>query len=192
MIKRVPQNKRYFREHAPYVAQSLKKELCLALKDAASRNPEKADLCTRREQKILGILDKISEDPPKEVWQRGIPPEMTPGVLEAIKSMTWTFLTFEDRPAFLTCDNPVFWFGGIGIGGRPESEISFPISSHMILWLSWKKDVSEGYYQATEAIVKEMNRRTALNATRYLYHALDEAWILPFVLKGKWQVHLLS
>ena len=143
------------------------------LKDAESTNLRKRDFYKQRADEIKEILDRFIQEPPKQVWLAGIAPEMTPRVQEAIRRMTWAFLTFEKGAAFLTCDNPVFFFRAMGIG-KPESEISFPISSHIMLWLSWRSDFSEAYYPVTERIVKEMNRRTASNASRYVFHSRDD------------------
>jgi len=134
--------------------------------------------------------DRYAQDPPKEVWLSTIPPERSPRLVAAIRGMTWRFLTFDGQPAFLTSDNPVFYFAGIGLA-KPESEITFPISSHITLWATWRQDLLEGYFPTTERVVKEINRRTASNATRYVFHCADEDWILPFLLTGKWQLHRL-
>lgn len=92
----------------------------------------------------------------------------------------------ENGPSFLTCDNPVFFFPEIGMG-NPGSEISFPVSTDVTLWLSWTTDPKEGYYPATQSVVKEMNRRVASGTTGYVFSPVDESWICPFVFKGKWQ-----
>jgi hypothetical protein len=104
--------------------------------------------------------------------------------------MTWTFLTFDDRPAFLTCDNPVFYFTSIGIG-NPDSEITFPISSTLTLLATWRGDLTQDYLKTTEQVVREVNRRTAHNATKYIFHCREEYWIEPFIRKGRWELHRL-
>ena len=105
--------------------------------------------------------------------------------------MTWLFLTSDDKPTFLTCDNPVFFFTGMGLG-KPRSEMTFPISSHITLWATWRTDLSEGYVSVNKEAAKEVNRRTASNATRYVLHCDDEYWILPFLTKGTWQLNLMQ
>ena len=116
---------------------------------------------------------------------------MTPRIVAAFAAMTWVCLVAEGRPVFLTCDDPVCFFRGIGIG-KPKSEVTFPISSNISLWLTWRKDLSEGYFVALPYVVKEVNRRVAKNAKRYLYHAIEEDWVLPFAKKGKWELHLMN
>jgi hypothetical protein len=62
----------------------------------------------------------------------------------------------------------------------------------VVLWLTWRTDLSEDYFPASSQIVKEMNRRIASRTLRYLYHPIDEHWILPFARKNKFQLHKLK
>lgn len=190
MWKRVPQGKQLFRDTAPAVAQKLSAQYNADLDAIASSEPDKAAIIEKRRAEIDEIITKYSEDPPKDIWLDIIPPERSPRVVAAIRSMTWTFLLFEEAPAFLTCDNPLFYFRSIGVG-NPESEITFPISCHITLLATWRSDLPQDYVPVTQQIVKEINRRTASNATRYVYSGYDEDWILPFVLKGRWELHRL-
>lgn len=188
MWKRVPQGKQIFRDTAPAVAQKLLARYDSDLETIASSEPDKAAFVLKRRAEIDEIIKKYSEDPPKDIWLDIIPSERPPRVVAAIKTMTWTFLTFEEEPAFLTCDNPLFYFRSIGVG-KPESEISFPISCHVTLLATWRSDLCQDYMPVTRQIVKEINRRTASNASRYVYSGYDEDGILPFVLKGRWKLH---
>lgn len=188
MMKRVPRGKERVSELAPNVVGRLAQEIDEEFSIAAAEQPDRIEFIKRRRVKIQEILDRCSKEPPKQIWLDNIPPETTPRVVAAMSSMTWRFLTFEQRPAILTSDNPVFYFTGIGIG-KPESEVTFPISSHIALWASWRADLPEGYFPTTTQVVKELNRRMAYNATRYLFHSEDEDWILPFFKKGRWKLH---
>jgi hypothetical protein len=188
MWKRVPQGKQLFRDTAPAVAQKLSARYDSDLDTVASSEPDKAAFVVKRRAEIGEIIKKYSEDPPKDIWLDIIPPERSPHVVAAIKTMTWTFLTFEEEPAFLTCDNPLFYFRSIGVG-NPDSEISFPISCHVTLLATWRSDLCQDYMPVTQQIVKEINRRTASNASRYVYSGYDKDGILPFVLKGRWMLH---
>ena len=190
MMKRVPKGKERLRELTPSVKEKLSQEIHERLTILASIQPEKASLIQRRESEIQEILDKYSKEPPKEIWLDTIPPERSPLVVAALTGMTWRFLTFDDKPVFLTSDNPVFYFTSIGMG-KPESEVTFPISSHIVLWATWRTDLPEGYIAVTNQVVKEINRRTAKNALRYVFHRRDEYWILPFVTKALWKLNLL-
>jgi hypothetical protein len=105
--------------------------------------------------------------------------------------MTWQFLTFDRGPAFLASDNPVFYFRCLGIANI-ESEVSFPISSNVALWATWRGDFEDGYVSTRESWVRGLNRRTASSATRYLFHPISEDWILPLLLKSSWRINVLG
>ena len=109
-------------------------------------------------------------------------------VTELLNNMTWRFLVIESEPAFLTSDNPVFYFEGMGLN-KPESELSFPISSNIVLWSTWRQDLPEGYFQTNKQVVKEMNRRMAQNASRYIFYASEKKWIMPFIKKNEWHLN---
>ncbi len=188
MWKRVPKGKNRFKAQAPGITEDLREKLHRQLDEAVAKDPSKEDLAQRRKAEIDKILHRYSQEPPEDVWHQVIPAERTPGMIAAVATMTWRFFTFDEEPAFLTCDNPVFFFSHLGIG-RAESELSFPVSIHVTLWATRRVDLAEGYFPATTAIVKEMNRRTASVTMRYVFHAKDEHWILPFLAKKRWRLN---
>lgn len=190
MMKRVPQAKKRLKEMAPDVAKKLFQELDKDINALLTLDESKAEFYEKRRAEILNLLDKLAKDPPEKIWSDNITPERTPLVTSLIPNMTWRFLTYDEKPVFLTSDNPLFFFQGLGIGNR-ESEITFPISSNITLWATWRKDLAQGYFQTNMRTVKEVNRRTASNSTIYVYHAADEEWILLFVNKRKHQLHKL-
>lgn len=191
MWKRVPEGKNRVKKRAPELAADIQESLYRTLDKIAEKDPSKKSIAQSRKAEADGILKRLSQDPPPEIWHRTIPAESTPRMVEAIATMTWRFLTFDERPAFLTCDNPVFFFPQLGIG-RMESELSFPISSNIMLWATRRTDIPEGYFPTKMIIVKEMTRRTATVTTRYVFHATEENWILPFLAKGQWQLNRIQ
>ena len=52
--------------------------------------------------------------------------------------------------------------------------------------------MQEGYSPIKNQAIKEINRRTATNATRFIYHAKDEDWIPRFINKREHQLNLLD
>lgn len=188
MMKRVPQGRLRANKLMPSVAERIEQKINEEFNIVASEQPEKTQFIEKRRAQVSEIVDKYSSEPPKGIWLDNIPPEKTPRSVEAIAAMTWRFLTRDESPSFLTCDDPVFYFPGIGVG-KPKSEITLPISSHLALWASWRTGLSEGFFPTTSQVVKEMNRRTASNASRYVFHRLKEKWILPFIQKGSWELH---
>jgi len=167
MLKRVPQSKIRMKKNAPFIAQSLQQKWDKEIAKLVLEDPSQTDLFEKRRTEIKANLEKYSKNLPKDFWLELIPPERTPNSVKVIPEMTWLFLTCEKFPAFLTCDNPVFYFQGIGVG-KPESEITFPISSNIVLWATWRSDIQEGYSQIKNQAIKEINRRTATNATRFI------------------------
>ncbi len=188
MWKRVPQSKNRLKERAPKVAGEVQERVHSTLDRIAEKDPSKRDFVESRKAEADEILSRLSQDPPAEVWHRTIPVDSTPRMVEAMATMTWTFLTFDEKPAFLTCDNPVFFFSGLGIG-RSESELSFPICSNIMLWGTRRTNLPEGYFPTKMVIVKEMTRRIASITTRFAFHSKKEDWILPFLGKGRWQLN---
>jgi hypothetical protein len=190
MLYRVPESRNLVKKRAPLTAQQFYRELDQQLSAIGHANPEKRDLIERRRVEIEEKLNEIAEDPPPEVWLGGIITGEDRPTFRAIRDMRWTFFTVDEAPAFLTSDNPVFFFRHLGIGNA-ESELTFPVSSEVTLLATWNPDIVEGYFPATTQFIKEMNRRTAHNATRFVYFPSNEVWILPFVTKGNFQLHKL-
>jgi hypothetical protein len=189
--KRVPEGKVRLKNRVPAIAADLAKSLHRELDEAVAKNPTKGELASRRKGEIDEILRKFSVEPPSNIWHKVIPAESTPIMVSAIATMTWVFFTFDEDAVFLTSDNPVFFFAGLGIG-NPDSELSFPISSHVTLWATREPAVPEGYFPTTKPIVREMNRRIASITTRYAFHSKDEHWILPFLSKKSWDLNRIQ
>jgi hypothetical protein len=190
MIKRVPKGKEKLKELAPGTAEAVRQKIDILLNVAAAEQPDKNKFLLERRAEIGEIIDRYAKDPPKEIWLINMPPEKSPRVLAALSSMRWRFLTFDEFPAFLSSDNPLFFFTSMGIG-KPESEVTFPISSHIILWATWRLDLKEGYFATNSQVVKELNRRTCSIAARYAFHSQREDWLLPLLTKGRWQLNRL-
>jgi len=188
MWKRVPRAKEDLKKMAPRLADGIAEKLSADLSNIIDNMPEKTEFIEKRKKEIDDILAVYAVDPPKDIWLENIPPERTPRIVEVMKAMTWTFWEFDQRPVFLTCDNPVFYFTWMGVG-RKDSEISFPISSNVVLWATWRADLPRNFIKATTQIVKEMNRRTVHNASRYVFHSRDEHWIVPFIKKTNWKLN---
>ena len=184
--KRVPEALERFKNAAPEVGDKVYKKI---IEDSAimdSQEPEK------NKEKIKAIIDDLTNNPPKDLWEDNIPPERTPRAVATFNSMIWKFLVIDDNNTeiFLTCDNPVFIFRDIGIGNE-RSEVTFPISSKIALFTTWSNDLPQDYIPITKQAIREINRRTVNNASRYVFHSRDEYWIQPFVKRGKWRLNRL-
>ena len=190
MIKRVPKGKEKLKELAPGIAEEVRQKIDILLDAAAREQPDKNEFIQERRAEIGEIIDRYAKDPPNQIWLINMPPEKSPRVLAALSSMTWQFLIFDGYPAFLSSDNPLFFFTSMGIG-KPESEVTFPISSNIALWATWRLDLKEGYFPTNSQVVKELNRRTCSIATRYIFHCKSEDWVLPVLTMGRWQLSMI-
>jgi hypothetical protein len=190
MWKRVPEGESRVKRQAPKVIADLRRSLDGQLDEAIAKNLAKEEFIESRRTEIHKLIERLSREPASGFWHQVIRAELTPNMISAIATMTWRFLFFDSKPVFFTCDNPVFFFPEMGIG-KAESELCFPISGHIMLWATRRPNLSEGYFPATMTIVKEMTRRIASCAARYIFHALEEDWILSFLRKGKWRLNLI-
>lgn len=187
-MKRVPQSIERYKERAPDAAQRVKQKLDNELDSLMLADPSRAPALGKVQQIGRQLLDQFAENPSKDVWLDLLPPDTTPKSIDAICAMTWCCLTYDAKPAFLTCDNPVYFHTGMGLTDE-RAEVTFPLSSNVALWATWRKDLQEGYFPACMPKVKEFNRRMAHNATRFVFHAIDEYWVLPFVCKGRYKLN---
>lgn len=191
MFKRVPRGLERLNEMAPSICDDLYEEISDDLLQIAKDEPDKLHIVNKRLSEIEVILERYAKNPPKKIWLENIPPGRSPQVVAALVGMTWRFIVIQNSMNFLTSDNPLFYFTSIGVR-KPDSEACFPISSKILLWATWRNDLSQGYINATSQIVKEMNRRAASNATRFVFNIESESWILPFIMKKQWKLHLIK
>jgi hypothetical protein len=188
--KRVPQGRVRVLARVPEVASSLRKEYTESLEAAATADPLLRDKAKSRLMELNAALDKLSREPPPEVWHANLTRESTPAMVEALLTMSWRFLC-ASKDQFLTCDNPVFFFESEGVG-RPSSELTLPISDSIALWANRSAFSGSPFLVALPVAVRELNRRTACNAKRFVYSKRNESWILPFVCKGSYALNRLA
>jgi hypothetical protein len=191
MYKRVPAGKQKFREMAPGVADSLMKRYGEALDDMMLSDGVDVALIARRRKDIEEILAQFASAPPEGIWLDILNPEQTPRSVEAMARMTWCFFTRDQDPLFLSSDNPVFFPSSMGLGHR-DSELCFPLSSTVALWGTWRKDLKESYIPADSQVAKELNRRTASKASRYVFHCKNETWVMPFIKKKGYSLNRIT
>ena len=191
MIIRVPRGKERVKQLAPSVAEDVRQEIDRQLSAALLEEPKKAAFIEGRRSEVHRMIDRYAKDPPDDIWLRTIPPERWPRASTALSRMRWKFLTFDRYPAFLTSDNPVFYFPSLGIG-RPESEVTFPLSSNVALWATGQANLAEDFLPTNAQVVRELNRRTASTATRYLFHSTDEEGVLRLLNQRSWRLNMLT
>lgn len=190
MLKRVPRSRERRREMSPRVIESVFGDLETQLADLLTAEPTNEVLLRRRDE-VKQLRAKYEAEFPCEIDYQLLPPETSPRLLAALQEMTWLFWVHDKEPVFLTSDNPVFYFEGIGVG-QQHSEVTFPISSNVVLWATWQKERPEGYARIREPLRREINRRTASAATRYVFHASEEQWVMKLLNRRRPRLNRIS
>lgn len=185
--KRVPKARARAMERLPQVANEVETELNEELDRLLERHPDSIEKISGFRASVANEMQRNVANPLPYIWHHSIESDSGMRLVDSLMSMNWRFLETES-PRFLTSDNPVFFFEFEGIG-RPTSELTFPISSTVALWASRSAQVTGQYLPATSQAIKEINRRTASNCTRFVYSCANESWMLPFITKGD---HALS
>jgi hypothetical protein len=143
---------------------------------------------TVRVEEWLNVVDKIEQQyrlyPPPNVIAQINSPWPSEEVATAIHRMTWRVIDIPRDHFLLTTDNPVFFFDGYGLA-TAKSELTFPISSDRALLGSFQgAPGSTLLLKARPALVKEINRRLASGAERFLFTARRVSWIETLALKS--------
>ncbi len=182
MLMRVPKGLARTKATAPKVLDKVFDDVRREILRLMTEHPSKKTILENRLEELPGLRSKYETDFPIEVWYQNLDRDALPRLRAVLPTMTWTFLTSDKRQPLLTSDNPVFFFESLGIG-KSESEVTFPISSEVALWASWRKSVTEGYVAVKDAVLREINRRTASAATRYVYYSHQVQWVVNLINK---------
>lgn len=174
--KRVPEQKNLIKEKAPAVMDPIFERVDDELVELGEKYPAKMDVVQKRRKELQDLRTTKVSDIIHDIWLANIPPEKTPQTLEVLTQMTWRFFTTGEGSYFISSDNPLFFFRWMGIG-KEQSEITFPITQNIALWATWRIDINEGYFSTPPQVIKEINRRTASMAHKYLYSPRSETWI---------------
>lgn len=188
--KRVPRARERAIERMPEVADEVQANIRAELDSLVEQNPSYREKVSEWKVQVDQVIAQHRQNPPPEVWYHSIQSQSDPAVVDATLSMNWTFLC-SDHHQFLTCDNPVFFFEHEGIS-KPTSELTLPLSTSVALWASRGGAPNGRFLTATPAAVKEINRRTAHNSTRFVYASRNESWIEPFVCRQQWRLSRLK
>lgn len=188
MLTRVPAHRKRAEAWLPEAVEKFRPQLPELLEELLAKSPPA--LQTREQLLDMGhdYLDKYKEEPPSYLAV-GLVSDKYAFVFA---QMNWVFYTSTTQRGFVTSDNPVFFFEGFGLVGKngPSDmvEVTFPISTHICLWASWRGTpgiADLAYAPATEALVTEINSRTASAALRELYYPGNPRWIRGLVNKDR-------
>jgi Protein of unknown function (DUF4238) len=178
MLMRVPNRRLKALEMYPGIIDDTVHRTMEEIKRIGETTDIKPEIVDRRLREAEEARQKFKQQPPQTLVAQIRSPWPSENVVNAICSMRWRYLVASDGPFyFLTSDNPAFFFSAYGVG-REESEISLPISSSICLLGNWQagRD-SELFIEVKQIAVKEMNRRNASTATRFLFYQERAPWM---------------
>ena len=186
LIKRVPKGRERIQALIPSVALKLNSDIHQEIDSLVKENPSYLEIASQRKKEVDSILQKrVGGIETNKIWNQSVIQDSIEFV-DLLSSMKWIFLVQQNN-TFLTSDNPIFYFEGMGIANE-KSELSFPITSNIMLWATWASEATEGYKTSIPSITKEFNRRTAFNYSRFIFAQNNEDWILPFISKNNFRL----
>nr|WKN39241.1 DUF4238 domain-containing protein [Tunicatimonas sp. TK19036] len=186
MIRRVPDAKKRAKQIIPTLSDSMLKET----KEMIESNPKFQNYTISEKEFLLNYAKEFIQeqsDNPSAIFLKPSKSSSTLVVLKTMMAMNWYFLYTTDN-YFLTCDNPVFTHR-LG-NGLTQGELTLPISKNIALWATKiNRYPNERSYQLASARrLKEINRRTIHNATRFVYSSAKESWITKIIEKENIQI----
>lgn len=188
MMRRVPARKDLVTEQFPKVVETEKANLDDLVVHARSlinpSDPKESAFFDKYFEVRRKLLDDYERNGmPREMELRTIVEADMPDVRAAILRMTWQFFVASDDDSFVTGDNPVHTLkGGVGFT-KPYSDLTFPISSRVVLIGSYR-NVRAGYASAGSELVKEVNRRLIATAKTFAYCSRNRKWIVTIMTKN--------
>lgn len=140
-----------------------------------------------RVKEWLAVVDKLEQQyrvqPPANVIAQINSPWPSAQVVEAIRRMTWRIVDIPSDHFLLTTDNPAFFFDGYGLGTE-KSELTFAVSSNQALLGSYQgPPETTMFLKPKTALIKEINRRLASGAERFVFASRRTTWIETVTLK---------
>jgi hypothetical protein len=180
MMMRVPRRRRKAREMiAPTlhdVIEQLRADLLAQASSAEHLGNVQSGL-----RHLDTIEEKLSRDTPPEVLANIASPWPNAAVLTAVRDMPWRIATTSGPSFFLTSDNPAYFFEAFGVASV-DSELTFPLASDLALLGSWQGTLgSTEFLDAKQPLVKEVNRRIASGAERFVFYRTRATWIETLV-----------
>ena len=177
MLMRVPSRRRRAFEMLPRVLEDTINRITNQVAQWAGSATAKPELVSRRFAELEGAREKFRNEPPAEIIEHIRAPWPSEQVLALVSAMNWRIVSSGESLFFLTSDNPVYFFEAYGLGSA-ESELTFPLASELALLASWQGiPHATIFMKAKPALVKEVNRRVASGAERFLFCRAQKGWV---------------
>ena len=190
MLLRVDRGLERMKTNAPKVLERVFYNVENQLTRLIEVHPSKRNILQQRLQELASLKPKYEKEFPIEIWYELIHSNALPQIRAILPAMTWVFFASNKKQHFLTSNNPVFFFEWLGIG-RPESEITFALSSTVALWATWR-NVKEGYIPIKENLIREINRRIVSIATKYVYYSEEAQWVVNLINKKNFRLNRIK
>lgn len=178
MLRRVPHARARAESFVPQIIeQSTENAKALFIAAAAAGELDPETLAARLAE-VEEAREKFLMEPPDEARKSCKTAWPFLSWLHAIHGMYWRVLRVSaGRSRFLTSDNPAHFFEAYGLG-HDECEVIFPLRSDVLLHCSRQRCQQLSQVDCAEALVKEVNRRVAGGATRFVFYHAEASWVL--------------
>jgi hypothetical protein len=185
MIRRVPRQRERGAELAPKVLDEVVTEVRSQIEMLAELGKLSEAIASRRLGELDAAEKKFRANLPPNVVEQIESPWPTERHVAAIYSMKWRFVRAVESSFFVTSDNPAFYFECYGVGSE-KAEIAFPIAKDIAI-LGSHSGPSERQIvlRARPQLVKEVNRRVASAASRFVYSHKPTDWLRTIAMKEK-------
>jgi hypothetical protein len=170
-------------EMVPRVLADVTAEIREQLRSFACEVQADPELIAKRLRELDAAERKFSVQPPRGVLDQIREPWPSERIVHALFAMRWRILVSSGPQYFVTTDNPAFFFSAFGVGTE-KSELSFPLCTTHALHGS-RQGVGQDliFVRATQAIVREINRRLASETERLAFYHEPAPWLVKVLSK---------
>ncbi len=183
LIMRVPRKRRQAAELAPRVLAGRMTETTQDLSEL--RTAENATRIDAIVQELERIEARYREELPATIREVIESPWPSALVLSAVQTMNWRVVAAPNGQFFITSDTPAHYFDSLGLG-TDDAELTVPLSRYLVL-LGSNQGSPGGLTRVTgkPALVKEVNRRIAFGAERFVFTPRREDWVQTIALRTR-------
>ena len=182
LIRRVPHSRAKGYKLVPETVSEVTQKFMKQFKDAAKVGWIDESTLNAWLAEVEAFGQKALTHIPEELRKIIETPWPSESVLLAIHNMHWRVLHCKGPSFYLTSDNPAYFFEGFGLA-HDEAELILPLSNEVLLHCSRQDAKGRAELDITEWLVKEMNRRIASGADRFVFYHKDANWIHTAAMK---------
>jgi hypothetical protein len=181
-MMRGPRKRRKALELVPSVLDTTVSDLRQELSDL------RTDSNSGRIDHLLSEVERVErkyrEELPSTVTEQVANPWPSNEVVALVRSMVWRVARMPRDRFLVTTDNPAFFFESYGVG-TDRAEITFPIDSQTALLGSHQGQPGSTLFIGARALLaKEINRRVASGAERFIFSPRRATWIETLAIKS--------